>query len=856
MPRYTGEFKDINSDRYVVVIQNENVPSSNVDLLLGETPVEINWNSEERFDSTNLSDCTITISTKTLLTDFFNPTANSVRVVVYKKSTGEVKFAGFVTPNTYNQGFARIYDELELNCIDAITTAQYLKVPDKYRTSDAVTFRSLLYEMLNTINGDYFSPGDIMCPISRMIVSDSRVSSNGSDADILDELYINPQNFFDDDDEKTPWYWLDVLKNICQYLGLQAVQVGDTLYLLDIDAHANGISPVWVHDAKQARSQFSTYNVYHAKDVMPTETIDLSKKGVSAGSEPNVTLDTVYNKICVKANRYASEDLIPEFFDEDKLVTDMTAPEQFAQYYVIKDKDYTKKVDGHYDLGSSWSTHYWYYVLYNNPNFTSQWWPRTDNGVVSSTSFNHPQNYRDCLTYMKSNYLGAQVIKVGHNEQQNGDNSKKAMSWEYALYCPVHGNNDDGTDTAPRYNDTTFRPIYTYTGESAVNLTPVEGETTYININGKVLFSKPLTFSGPAMLPLLGTIYKKIGDYGIVVKEESWPYEFHIPNTDQQEWKIEMMSNGSSDWESSGGHSNTDTMQNFPVFPARLKIGDKYWVCDWSHVDAQGYYTLDCHWSKTPGTFPITINPAIGDFVLGKKFDIENQFDPLDPVDAQGNKITITPEDHINGKVEFAIGAPYPSVYSHIYEYSHGWWFWERTHWDADVYQVLAHCDAIWLYDFEMKVNSSNRSLMTVDEDDYLYYNVPVEESYVEEWDEGEWKINTLTPAGVSLSTVMTKEGGEFVPVDEIYDKAFHYSTIAEKHFIRRMYANYSRPMIKYDTEVFLKAHKTRVENNGTSLFPVFFSKAMNMTFYPMSASVDLKAGKAEFHLRERVIDI
>lgn len=851
MPRWKGEFLDINSTRHVVLIQNENVPASAVDVTLGAEPVIISWNSEERFDAMNLSDCTITVATKSLLTGFFNPTANSVRVVVYKSLTGEVEFAGYVTPNTYSQDYARIWDEIQLNCTDALATTQYLKVPDSYRTSGNLSFRKILYDMINTINGNYFTPGDIMCPISRMVVSDSRVLGRGGTTDILDDLYINPQNFFDDDDDKTPWYWSDVVENICQYLCLQAVQYGDTLYLLDLDAHANGISTVWIHDAVAGGGMFTESQVYHTTGQMPQEVIDLGKKGVSGGSEPSITLDTVYNKICVKANRYASEDLLPDFFEEDDLVTDMTEVKELATVYKAEDKP--NEDNPH---GVNYTAYHWYYVLYQNPNFTSWWYGRNSSGLVSSTKLYHPQNHDDNITRLNGNFIGAQVVKIGSYQTTSKDNSKKSISWQMHLMVPVHGNFDDGQDThAPRYAnnaDLSDYPIYEYNGNNAVNLTPAAGQTNYISISGKILFSYPYQFSQSITLPGLGLTFwtKPEGSDQYIIKHSN-PV-FSLPNEDDKRFEIKFMNNGNA-----GAHdSNNDNMQNFPVFPAVLKIGDKYWVCDWDKVDSQGYYTLECHWSTSPGSFPITINPAIGDHMIGKKFQIENQFDPMDGVDVQGNKITITADDNISGKIYFAICAPYPSVFDQIDEGSHGWWFWKHTVWYSDIRQLLSHIEAIWLEDFEMKINSTNKSLMTVDEDDYLYYNKTVNDDYVEEWDEGEWKINTLTPAGVSLSTVMYKEGSDFKPVGDLYDKAFQRQDIAERLFIRRMYANYYQPMIKYDVEVMTSAHKSRAQNSGTPLFPVFWSKSIGKYFYPMSAEIDVKQGKASLHLRQRVIDV
>lgn len=850
MPRYKGEFRDINSVPYTILIQNENAPSTTVDLKLGEDPVTIVWNGEDRLSSTNFSDCTISIMTNTILSGFFNPTANSVRVAIYKTTTGEVKFAGFVTPNTYNQSYALLWDTMELNCTDAISTTQYLKVPDSYRESTNLSFRKLLYDMLNMVNGDYFTPGDIMCPISRMIVSDTRVLGRGVSTDILDDLYINPSNFFDDDDEKTPWYWSDVLENICQFLCLQATQVGDTLYLLDADAHANSISPVWIHDAKRGGGMFTASQVYHSTGVMPTENINLATKGVSGGSEPNITLDAVYNKICVKANRYAAEDLIPDFFEEDDIVTPQTEIAPLANFVRSKDEP---NAEG---FGDEWTWEHWYYVLYTNPNFTSTWYTRNSSGIVQLTpTLNQPQVIQEMLRYLNSDYIGAQVMKIGNYKTDQKDDSKKTIAWNFYLYIPVHGNcNNEEANSAPRYpngTDPTTLPIYTYTGKNSVNLTPMQGQTNYINISGKILLSMPwkwtvkLPFTIGGMSLFVWIKPDGVDDYIVKLDDAA----FDIPNTENKMLHIDYMNNGDA-----GGHEETDNMHNFPIIPAILKIGDKYWSCDWDEIDSQGFYTLKCRWTTTPGSFPITINPAMGDDLIGKNFDIENQFDPLDPVDCTGNKITITDQDMISGKVEFSLCAPYPSMFDDI-ERRHPTLF-RHTKWYHNLKPILANIQGIWIQDFEIKVQTSNKSLTTVDEDDYLYYNQPVDDNYIEEWDEAEWKINTLTPAGYSLSTVMYKDGNDFIPVNELYDKAFQRSDIAERLFIRRMYVNYSKPMIRYEVDVMNSCHRSAVDNSGVPLYPVFYSPSMREYFYPLAGEMNLKQATTHLILRQRVTDI
>ena len=104
--------------------------------------------------------------------------------------SGNMVWTGYVTPNLYDMGFEEEREEVEIECIDSLSTLQYFK----YSTDKkgVVSFLTLIRKLLQKCNSytNFFFPDNI------------QLQKDGNTT-ILDKLYISEENFFDkkEDDE-------------------------------------------------------------------------------------------------------------------------------------------------------------------------------------------------------------------------------------------------------------------------------------------------------------------------------------------------------------------------------------------------------------------------------------------------------------------------------------------------------------------------------------------------------------------------------------------------------------------------------------------------------------------------------
>ena len=142
--RLYGTFKNVNEETITVVIYNKNrndlsdINIDNVDYIrFSDEPVTIEMqNDENTFETILTTNATITLLSKVWLgTYLYADDLTSIIVNIYKNN--DILFAGYVTPNTYNQDYAHEWDTIEINCVDA------LGILDNKRPTDDTDYDTL-----------------------------------------------------------------------------------------------------------------------------------------------------------------------------------------------------------------------------------------------------------------------------------------------------------------------------------------------------------------------------------------------------------------------------------------------------------------------------------------------------------------------------------------------------------------------------------------------------------------------------------------------------------------------------------------------------------------------------------------
>lgn len=111
--------------------------------------------------------------------------------MVLTDESGAVIWTGYTTPNLYDMGFVEEREEVEIECIDALSTLQYIKYnTDRKAVSSFLNIIRKLLQSCNAYKNFYVS-------------NNIQLQKNGTEP-ILDKLFISEENFFDKkEDEET-----------------------------------------------------------------------------------------------------------------------------------------------------------------------------------------------------------------------------------------------------------------------------------------------------------------------------------------------------------------------------------------------------------------------------------------------------------------------------------------------------------------------------------------------------------------------------------------------------------------------------------------------------------------------------
>lgn len=248
------------------------------------------------YKSAKYQTATVEIVTPDYNFDLYSPSAQGTKVELYKGN--DLEWTGYVTPNLYDMGFEKSIENIQVECIDALSTLQYYK----YKQSDKQvrSFWYIINKILSKTNAyKYF------------YVSDNTQLTAKSDSCILEGIYISESNFFDkkekdETDDDVAWTCQEVLEEICQYLGLTVVAEKYNVYFLDYDAIKSGNNTYWKY-AVDGNSTGSKVTLSNSKTIQST---DYSANGST------ISLSNVYNKVTIKSELYDYDKVLPDPFDK------------------------------------------------------------------------------------------------------------------------------------------------------------------------------------------------------------------------------------------------------------------------------------------------------------------------------------------------------------------------------------------------------------------------------------------------------------------------------------------------------------------------------------------------------------
>lgn len=876
--------------------QTIEIGTEKADVYFSEDPAEIENEVNDTFDVLLRNSAKIRLLCGNLIKDLFSTSCRDAVVNIYKNDT--CIFAGFIEPQTLSQPYNNRWDELELNCIDALSALQYSKYKNVGALGVIYTFvkaeaaQRSFYDIATEILQGVTEGLDILGNQNIKFWYDGSKAVDAQTANryqVFRQLSISDLLFLGDD-ESDVWQQDEVLEELLKYLNLHIVQDGFNFYIFSWESvKATPDKIIW-HDI-----------VANSTKTTAQQAVTIALANV-ADCDTTISIGDVYNQLLLTAKVEDIESVIESPLDDDLLVSPYINKQKYLTEYSSdgegKTAYYAMKamVNGEStNYGGGAITH-WYVQVMRNKLWT---FPMKGNtGVDLVDYFGGEGTNQHALPDWLGQAPGAAIMALGSVKinTANDDNSPTSkVNMTNYLVVSVNGNgvNNDENKTYPSVADIQKNiPYAVYTGNKAGGVfSPSDEKTTnYIVLSGKVILNPIMAVTGnfSAMREKMGDRppYQGSGGGGGTTPPPMYFWHKTVPSRNngdgryytRQYWQAETpdkevswhegadsgfypyTGEGPEEYEfkySAVGDS-TDTISKVAVLACMLVIGDKCVVE--TGTDGQ---TTDFVWQKYKERsecqsddeyyqqcFTIGFDPKIGDKLVGTEFSIQNNIDYKMGIDAEGIAIPITKGDKISGQVRFMILGPVNATWDVITRRHPT--FFRHTKWSSSSVPLLAHVSSILIKSFEVKVYSDNGLISNGNDDNDIIYMSDTKETFVNKKDDLEFKINSALTAtecaqlGVSntvkLSTPLNISTGDGVL--EVYDRNGNVKAKPEQIYVDSYYTEYHKPRIVME-------QKLRDIDNVVSLFNHYRHEALNKEFFVQGIGRNLIEGRADLTLKE-----
>lgn len=892
-----GSFLSQQSDTITVHIVTGNdrtqtieIGTEKADVYFSEDPAEIENEVNDTFDVLLRNSAKIRLLCGNLIKNLFSTSCRDAVVNIYKNDT--CIFAGFIEPQTLSQPYNDRWDELELNCIDALSALQY----SKYKNVGALgviyafvkaeaaqrSFYDIATEILKGVTGglDILGNQNIKFWYDGSKAVDAQTANRYQ---VFKQLSISDLLFLGDD-ESDVWQQDEVLEELLKYLNLHIVQDGFNFYIFSWESvKATPDKIIW-HDI-----------VANSTKTTAQQAVTIALANV-ADCDTTISIGDVYNQLLLTAKVEDIESVIESPLDDDLLVSPYINKQKYLTEY-SSDGEGKTAYNAFYAMTHNQKTTYgggaitdWYVQVMRNKQWTFPMKGNTDIDIVDY--FGSEGTNQHALPDWLGQAPGAAIMALGSVKinTANDDNSPTSkVNMTNYLVVSVNGNGVDNNEdkTYPSVADIQKNiPYAVYTGNKAGGVfSPSDEKTTnYIVLSGKVILN-PIMRQTNTYTNLHNKEWKSGLPMGL---KENEIYVWHqtVPSRNngdgryytRQYWQAETpdkevswhegadsgfypyTGEGPEEYEfkySAVGDS-TDTISKVAVLACMLVIGDKCVVE--TGTDGQ---TTDFVWQKYKERsecqsddeyyqqcFTIGFDPKIGDKLVGTEFSIQNNIDYKMGIDAEGIAIPITKGDKISGQVRFMILGPVNATWDVITRRHPT--FFRHTKWSSSSVPLLAHVSSILIKSFEVKVYSDNGLISNGNDDNDIIYMSDTKETFVNKKDDLEFKINSALTAtecaqlGVSntvkLSTPLNISTGDGVL--EVYDRNGNVKAKPEQIYVDSYYTEYHKPRIVME-------QKLRDIDNVVSLVNHYRHEALGKEFFVQGIGRNLIEGRADLTLKE-----
>ena len=870
--------------------QTIEIGTEKADVYFSDDPAEIENEVNDTFDVLLRNSAKIRLLCGNLIKDLFSTSCRDAVVNIYKNDT--CIFAGFIEPQTLSQPYNDRWDELELNCIDALSALQYSKYKNVgalgviYAFVKAEAAQRSFYDIATEILQGVTEGLDILGNQNIKFWYDGSKAVDAQTANryqVLRQLSISDLLFMGDD-ESDVWQQDEVLEELLRYLNLHIVQDGFNFYIFSWESvKATPDKIIW-HDI-----------VANSTKTTAQQAVTIALANV-ADCDTTISIGDVYNQLLLTAKVEDIESVIESPLDDDLLVSPYANKQKYLTEY-SSDGEGKTAYKAFYAMTHDQKTTYgagaitdWYVQVMRNKQWTFSMKGNTDIDIVDY--FGSEGTNQHALPDWLGQAPGAAIMALGSVKMNtaNDDNSPTSkVNMTNYLVVSVNGNgvDNDENKTYPSVADIQKNiPYAVYTGNKAGGVfSPSDEETTnYIVLSGKVVLNPIMrqtnTYTNLHNKEWHGGLPMGLKENEIYVRYQTVPSRNNGDGRyyTRQYWQAEApdkevswhegadsgfypyTGEGPEEYEfkySAVGDS-TDTISKVAVLACMLVIGDKCVV----ETGTEGQ-TTDFVWRKYKERsecqsddeyyqqcFTIGFDPKIGDKLVGTEFSIQNNIDYKMGIDAEGIAIPITKGDKISGQVRFMILGPVNATWDVITRRHPT--FFRHTKWSSSSVPLLAHVSSILIKSFEVKVYSDNGLISNGNDDNDIIYMSDTKETFVNKKDDLEFKINSALTAAecaqlgvsntVKLSTPLNISTGDGVL--EVYDRNGNVKAKPEQIYVDSYYTEYHKPRI-------VMAQKLRDIDNVVSLFNHYRHEALNKEFFVQGIGRNLIEGRADLTLKE-----
>lgn len=292
----TIPFATLDNVPCVVEIEKDGYIGRVTELMPASSPFTVEIEDEEfLYTPTRFSTATIRVVGNDYLQSLFSIAYQQYRVIF--KKNGIVTWCGFIKPELYTQDYSSTIFELQLECMSAMSTLEFIDYKQIGENREFVSIWELLKRCIESASSQYTA-----IYIPHVYGKDAISFESGTN--VLKDMSISEQNFFDEDDK--PMKLKEVLEEICKFLNWTCIDWRGELYFVDID-HIG---------------EFYKYNPVTFEKIGNVSPTLLNIQDIGfAGSEHALDILPGYNKVTIKNSNYCiSSEIQEEDYDSLKVL--------------------------------------------------------------------------------------------------------------------------------------------------------------------------------------------------------------------------------------------------------------------------------------------------------------------------------------------------------------------------------------------------------------------------------------------------------------------------------------------------------------------------------------------------------